>query len=84
MWLTNMGIPKRGHLRPYVWPWFGGDEYYRKTLAIPVGFHVLVIALWEFRDLRECDDCNPYQSTCHQDRVWRRWKQVRKHGRIER
>lgn len=86
MWLGYMGVPGRGRWHYYLRPWFGGDQYYRKTLVLPLGLHHLVIALWEFRDLRDCpeDGCNPYRGANPADRVWLRWKRVRQYGRIER
>ncbi|MFE5290372.1 hypothetical protein ACFRAQ_35960 [Nocardia sp. NPDC056611] len=86
MWILYMGAPGRGgaHWRRYLLPSFGDDEYYRKTLVLPLGVHALVIALWEFRNLRGCQcspHCNPYTN----DPLWARWKRIRTtYGRIER
>lgn len=81
MWLMRMCPPGRDWQawRKHLLPWLGDDEYYRKTLVIPFGVRALVIALWEHRDLEDCD-CNPY---VHDPR-WARWKRIRTlHGRLE-
>ncbi|WP_306365337.1 hypothetical protein [Nocardia sp. CC227C] len=79
IWIDYMGMPSRGRWRYYLFPWFGGDEYHRKTLVLPAGLHIVVIALWEHRDRAE-PGCDPYVS----DPIWMRWKAVRAHGRLER
>lgn len=94
MWLFRYAPVSRDDFTALNWknlahrfiPWFGDDEYWRKTLVLPLlPTTGVVIALWEHRNLADCpDDCNPYRAATDQDRRWLRWKAIRTHGRLER
>ncbi|BAD58807.1 hypothetical protein NFA_39590 [Nocardia farcinica IFM 10152] len=80
IWVRRTGMPARGTWRHHMVPWLGCDEYYRRTLVIPVITWHVVIALRELPRLQDDPAFDPYLN----DPIWVRWKQVRQYGRITR